>query len=526
MNSSIQLERQNMGSIQAGSNIMFDSTLYSEGGISYDNTTGEISINQIGTFVAQWFVAVQSCTSTVGSIFSLSVSGGGSILGNSPIRTGETVGFSLIRVNSTPVTISLVNESSAEVWYSDITPIKSSFLVFRGSGLENLVDGNTEGSLAGIGTLFDYTMGQYAVALGYQTTSSGNYALAEGWTSAATGIGSHSEGYNTTSSAIGTHAEGANTTASTDGAHAEGIGCAASGQSSHAEGDNTTAIDLGSHSEGRYTTSLGLASHAQNGYTISSGQYSHAEGTSTTSSGPVSHSEGVETTTAGFLGSHIMGTYGDAEMNFSWFLANGISSSRGLAAKILTTGEAYIDQSWNGGGADYAEMFESADGTEIEPGYFVTFDDTDPEKIRIFNSATDDYVLGITSGVPAFLGNAGELRWENKYLTDEWGKIQYQEVTVPDLIHEPTGEIILPAHTQIKPVINPEFDPELPYIPRSTRPEWVPVGLLGKLRIRDDGTCLPGGYCRPNENGIGAASADGYRVLRRVSASQIVIMFK
>lgn len=525
MHTSLQVERLDAGSVQVGGNVLFDSMLYSEGDIAY-NAVGEVVISQVGTFVIQWFVAVQSSLSSIGTVFGLTVSGGGTIIGNSPIITGETVGFSLIHVDSAPVNIALVNESDAEIWYSFSNPIKSSLLVFRSTGLDHLVDGNTEGSLAGIGTLFNYTMGQYAVALGYQTSASGNYAVAEGGISTATGLASHAEGYNTTAGGVASHAEGGNTSVTADGAHVEGNSSVASGPYSHAEGDQTTAVDLASHSEGRASSAAGLSSHAENGYTNSGGQYSHAEGISTISSGSHSHAQGLQTSTANFQGAHIMGTYGDAQMNYSWFLANGTSAARGLAAKILMTGEAYIDQNWNGGGADYAEMFESVDGTEVEPGYFVTMDDGDSEKIRIFNAATDSYVLGIASATPAFLGNAGELRWEGKYQTDEWGRIQYQETEIPDLIHEPTGDVILPAHTQSRPVLSTEYDPEIPYVPRSERPEWIPVGLLGKLRVRDDGTCVPGGYCRPNDNGVASSSTDGYRVLKRTGNEQVMILFR
>lgn len=540
MQTSLQAERLAAGFIQAGANVIFDSPIYSEGAISYDSATGEITINQIGTFVIQWLISVQASFSTIGSVFGVQAADGGTIIGNSPIKTGETVGFAVVRVDTTPVVVTLVNESAAVVWYSAVTPIKSSIVVFRSSGLEHLVDGNTVGSLAGIGTYFDYVMGEYAVALGYLTRASGNYALAEGWLTTASGLASHAEGYNTTASAQVSHAEGGDTAASADGAHAEGFGSIASGPYSHAEGDNTSARDVGSHSEGMGTIATGRASHAENGVNnaiaqfshaegilnISSGPQSHAEGILTNSSGNASHSEGFQTTTGGFIGAHIMGTYGDAEMNYSWFLANGSIAARGLAAKILTTGEAFIDQNWNGGGADYAEMFESADGTAIEPGYFVTFDDSDGEKIRLFNAAADNYVLGVTSATPAFLSNAGELRWEGKYLTDEWGRIQFTEIEIPDFIYEPTGMVIIPAHTETKPVFSPEFDPTVPYVPRSQRPEWVRIGLLGKLRVRDDGSCIPGGYCRPGENGIAVSASQGYRVLRRTGAEQVMILLR
>jgi hypothetical protein len=32
-------------------------------------------------------------------------------------------------------------------------------------------------------------------------------------------------------------------------------------------------------------------------------------------------------------------------------------------------------------------------------------------------------------------------------------------------------------------ILNPDFDPELTYIPREQRPEWNIVGLLGQIRV-------------------------------------------
>lgn len=84
----------------------------------------------------------------------------------------------------------------------------------------------------------------------------------------------------------------------------------------------------------------------------------------------------------------------------------------------------------------------------------------------------------------------------------------------------------MPAHTRTKPVLSSEFDPEALYVPRSQRPEWARVGLLGKLRVRDDGTCVPGGYCRPGENGIAVSAPDGYRVLKRTGAGQVMILLR
>jgi hypothetical protein len=35
----------------------------------------------------------------------------------------------------------------------------------------------------------------------------------------------------------------------------------------------------------------------------------------------------------------------------------------------------------------------------------------------------------------------------------------------------------------IKRKINPEFNPDLTYIPRNQRPEWNKVGLLGQIKV-------------------------------------------
>lgn len=40
--------------------------------------------------------------------------------------------------------------------------------------------------------------------------------------------------------------------------------------------------------------------------------------------------------------------------------------------------------------------------------------------------------------------------------------------------------------------------------------EWSPIGMLGKLVVRDDGTCQINGYCKPNQDGIATQSENWY----------------
>ncbi|MNF00295.1 hypothetical protein D3C80_1991060 [compost metagenome] len=49
---------------------------------------------------------------------------------------------------------------------------------------------------------------------------------------------------------------------------------------------------------------------------------------------------------------------------------------------------------------------------------------------------------------------------------------------------------------------------------------------MGKLLVRDDGTCFAKGYCKPNDDGIATNSTNGYRVMKRVSSSIIQIIKK
>jgi hypothetical protein len=97
-------------------------------------------------------------------------------------------------------------------------------------------------------------------------------------------------------------------------------------------------------------------------------------------------------------------------------------------------GEAYADGTWNNSGADYAEFFESADGSELEVGKAVVLDG---EKIRIYNADTDsaDNILGVTrpqadNKNSAVVGNTAWNHWTDKYLTDDWGVYLREDVTV------------------------------------------------------------------------------------------------
>jgi hypothetical protein len=370
---------------------------------------------------------------------------------------------------------------------------------------------------------------------GSNTRALNLFAHAEGSLTTASGIASHAEGENTVASGLVSHAEGQGTRARGESSHAEGDQTEANGRASHAEGNLTIASGIFAHAEGQRTIASGDLSHAEGNQTRATGQNSHSEGALTIASGFTSHAEGVNTIASGFFshtegqstnanfleGVHVMGRFGVAnELPYSWYLANGIDATTpGIAAKILSNGNVKVDGAVTTPAADYAEMFETTDGNSINFGYFVTLEQS---KVRIANDQ-DDYILGITSAKPAFLADSGELRWKHKYLTTEWGEILYGDAELPSVV-DAEGNVIVPQRTERRPILNPQWNSSKEYIPRSERPEWVAVGLLGKLLVRDDGTCKAGSYCKPNKMGIATASANGYYILERTGQNQILVL--
>jgi trimeric autotransporter adhesin len=355
-----------------------------------------------------------------------------------------------------------------------------------------------------------------------QIEDSDNYNQRNSKNAIASSFKSYAEGYNTVASGIASHAEGTGTVASGEWSHAEGSSTRAVGSCSHSEGILTKAMGTGAHTEGYESNAVGVASHSEGIKTTATGYSAHSEGLSTTASGDFSHAEGKGTDTNWREGAHIMGTYGDANMTYSWHLANGTSATeRGLAARIGRDGVGIFDSGVVTGNNGYAELFETLDGRPIEPGYFVTMRG---RKVAVATSQ-DRYILGVTTAAPSILGNAAALRWKDKYLTDEWGRVRYQEVVIPALIDE-RGNVIIPEHKEKQPVLNPAWRSDQKYTPRSRRPEWVAVSLIGQVLVRDNGACRENGYCIVNDNGIAVPSQRGYRVLERTTPTQILIMLR
>ena len=407
-------------------------------------------------------------------------------------------------------------------------------------GIANGGLGNTTGRVtAGSGDPFN-PPGSYATAEGYMTKATGKYSHAEGLMVSALEEGSHAEGYSTTASGKHSHAEGNLTTASGEGSHAEGGRAAAKGGDSHAEGEATVAEGGNSHAEGYMTKATGTESHAEGNGTTASGWGSHAEGIDTVAAGQSSHAAG-NSTIAEYKAETAVGTYNrkfspssSTTLGNLFSVGKGNSESARANAFRVNRNGVYGTAAFNASGADYAELFEWADRNpqqEDRVGHFVTLDG---EKIRIA-SPTDKYVLGIVSGNPSVVGDVHDDQWAGMFETDIFGRPVWEDVDLPAETREDpdpkhpgqtiTREII-PARTEHRQKVNPKYDHTQKYIPRTERPEWDAVGLLGKLVAVDDGSCQMNGWCKVGEGGIAVHSEQctPYRVMTRLDETHIRVL--
>ena len=199
----------------------------------------------------------------------------------------------------------------------------------------------------------------------------------------------------------------------------------------------------------------------------------------------------------------------------------GTSSSKTKNGfRVGMDSSCYGAAAFKSSGADYAEYEEWLDGNpdnEDRRGLFVTYEG---DKIRLAN-AEDDYIAGIVSAAPSVVGDVQSEEWQGRFLKDVFGAMVTETVEIEEVVDE-DGNVI-PAHTETRFVINPDYDPTRKYVSREYRQEWDMVGYVGKLVVVDDGTCQVNGYCKPADGGIATASDKGYRVLKRIDETHIKV---
>ncbi len=203
-----------------------------------------------------------------------------------------------------------------------------------------------------------------------------------------------------------------------------------------------------------------------------------------------------------------------------------MSSSNGSDHQFVFRGDGQgqADLVWEDNAMDYAEYFESSDGSALEVGRSVVMDG---DKVRVYDASSDsaDSIVGVVrpkgdARGPSKHGSAWN-HWHKKHLTDDYGTFLREDVTVwewdevkyadGDELPEgkEVGDVKIEAgscyerdelaknsewtpptgatsSTQSVRKRNPDYDESLAddYKSREFRDEWAIIGLLGQVPVK------------------------------------------
>jgi hypothetical protein len=207
-----------------------------------------------------------------------------------------------------------------------------------------------------------------------------------------------------------------------------------------------------------------------------------------------------------------------------------VDSGGGVVIKFQSDGNGRFDGGADVGAAsDYAEYFEWLDGNTSSAdrrGITVVLDG---EKIRPATDGDDaSKIIGVVSALPAVVGDSAWSEWQLAHQKDAYGSWvtkdeeflvwnKFGTFTDTDGVKKPNpqpnvNDYNMSSEHQIlvsdieaekakgnvpqaaidqnlrvtKPsrTYNPDYDPNITYVPRSQRKEWEAIGLVGKLVVR------------------------------------------
>lgn len=165
-----------------------------------------------------------------------------------------------------------------------------------------------------------------------------------------------------------------------------------------------------------------------------------------------------------FIGGRMSVAPGGDQSTDNAFMFPGISSRH---SGTSDAGKGYADGSFNGGGADYAEMFEWNDGNpsdEDRVGLFVKISSDGNLPNGKIEVGGDGMIIGPVSSRPGMVVNNPGMRWNSKFVVDDFGRF------------------VLDADGNRQ--IHPNYDSTLDYQGRTGRKEWSPIALKGRVRVR------------------------------------------
>ena len=112
----LSLVGSSAGSVANGACVTFDAlnsntTL----GVSYTPGSGQIAVGRTGTYLVNWWVAIENAQGAESVAFALSLNGSDLATSYSDTGGGQIYGTAIVNVTSIPATLTLVNRSGSAV---------------------------------------------------------------------------------------------------------------------------------------------------------------------------------------------------------------------------------------------------------------------------------------------------------------------------------------------------------------------------------------------------------------------------
>lgn len=251
------------------------------------------------------------------------------------------------------------------------------------------------------------------------------------------------------------------------------------------------------------------------------GSYAHSDRSTVIGSGDNSHAYGSRSAVINSLESETLpGAYCQTIVNsrgvkspgnYHFLLGYGVNGAdyanttidiESVSGNIKAKGTISSGQNFG----DYAEYFESQSGQAIPNGTIVTLDGRFIRKAQI-----GDKPIGVISGTAGVILGDQMFHHKDKFLKDEFGVTLTEWQTKEWQDDEGNWY----SEEVEVPIPNPDYVEYVDdYIPRSERPEWNVVGLVGQVFTRFKGELKPNDYIK-SDNGVGVRdNINGqYRVL-------------
>ena len=187
----------------------------------------------------------------------------------------------------------------------------------------------------------------------------------------------------------------------------------------------------------------------------------------------------------------------------------------------------------------YSEMYEWSNPSTVvnRLGIFVQFDKNNPSKITPYEGGE---LVGVSTINSTIISDNPD-QWKHANMCNEVGDLylRKEKLAVGQKVYDEVLEfnyIVTRPWEHFVTVPNESYNPQTKYVPRTGRPEWVKVNLIGKCIVRDNGECKVGGYCTPYDGKLkqkfGTAipakedSVNKFYIMERLTDTTILILMK